>query len=193
LCNEAGFLIEDKLNRLLIPLQRDEQSLMRLDSIFKALGIESLEDVERLARYFINPAKGHDALIEPNEVVKALKKFLEHSKGEKSKKSTVALKGTAAEVLQRTIHGDLNASLQSQRSYWDRMANILTEKNYSIWQSVYTEMSKYHILVRDRWNLYQEINDIRKQNDEMKILLRQYLTAKVNEELQVPPAKVLLG
>uniref|UniRef100_A0A8C8IXK4 Dynein regulatory complex protein 1 n=1 Tax=Oncorhynchus tshawytscha TaxID=74940 RepID=A0A8C8IXK4_ONCTS len=34
LCDEAGFLIESKLLKLLSPLEKDEQSLMKLDSIF---------------------------------------------------------------------------------------------------------------------------------------------------------------
>lgn len=29
-----GFLIEDKLNKLLSPLEKDEQNLMKLDAIF---------------------------------------------------------------------------------------------------------------------------------------------------------------
>ncbi|KAJ3032697.1 hypothetical protein HK097_005148, partial [Rhizophlyctis rosea] len=48
LCSEASFLVEEKLQKLLAPLHRDEQSLMRLDSIFKALGVENVEDVEGL-------------------------------------------------------------------------------------------------------------------------------------------------
>lgn len=53
LCNEAGFLVEEKLNKLLNPLQRNEQSLMKLDAIFKALRIETLDDIKRLTSYFV--------------------------------------------------------------------------------------------------------------------------------------------
>ncbi|KAJ1545497.1 hypothetical protein HK096_006345 [Nowakowskiella sp. JEL0078] len=53
LCNEAGFLVEDKLQKLLVPLHKDEQYLIKLDSIFKALGIETVEDIERLASHFV--------------------------------------------------------------------------------------------------------------------------------------------
>lgn len=34
LCDESGFLIEEKLNRLLEPLEANERCLMKLDSIF---------------------------------------------------------------------------------------------------------------------------------------------------------------
>uniref|UniRef100_A0A673Z008 Dynein regulatory complex protein 1 n=1 Tax=Salmo trutta TaxID=8032 RepID=A0A673Z008_SALTR len=53
LCDEAGFLIESKLLKLLSPLEKDEQSLMKLDSIFTAMGIESEEDVYKLADFFM--------------------------------------------------------------------------------------------------------------------------------------------
>ncbi len=54
-------------------------------------------------------------------------------------------------------------------------------------------MKTYNEALSDRWKLYHEVNDIKGQNSELKTLLRQYLTAKVNDELQIPPTKVLLG
>ena len=47
-CQESGFLIDDKLLRLLVPLEEDEKLLMKLDSIFKALLIETEEDIHKL-------------------------------------------------------------------------------------------------------------------------------------------------
>ncbi len=44
------------MHKLLAPLDRDEQSLMKLDSIFKALAIDAVEDIDKLARFFILPA-----------------------------------------------------------------------------------------------------------------------------------------
>ena len=50
-CQESGFLIEEKLLRLLAPLDEDEQLLMKLDSIFKALLIDTEEDIHKLVEY----------------------------------------------------------------------------------------------------------------------------------------------
>ncbi|KAJ3323365.1 hypothetical protein HDV06_001885 [Boothiomyces sp. JEL0866] len=97
LCNEAGFLVEDKLQKLLSPLHRDEQSLMRLDSIFKALEVETIEDIERLTSYFVKDNNDDDTadiqrsrtqlivedsatLIHPNQVVAAIRRFSDQSK-----------------------------------------------------------------------------------------------------------------
>ena len=42
---------------LLHPLEKNEQSMVKLDSIFKALGVETENDVKLLAQYFINHRK----------------------------------------------------------------------------------------------------------------------------------------
>lgn len=80
LCDEAGFLVEEKLNKLLQPLENDERSLIKLDAIFKvsfeletigfgsvlndanlcscsflvfqALNIETEEDITKLTKLF---------------------------------------------------------------------------------------------------------------------------------------------
>jgi len=51
ICQESSFLIEEKLLRLLAPLDEDEQLLMKLDSIFKALLIDTEEDIHKLVEY----------------------------------------------------------------------------------------------------------------------------------------------
>ena len=50
-CQESAFLIDEKLLRLLVPLEEDEKLLMKLDSIFKALLIETEEDIHKLMEY----------------------------------------------------------------------------------------------------------------------------------------------
>lgn len=132
ICDEAGFLLEQKLVNLIEPLEKNEKSMVKLDSIFKALGVETESDVKLLAQYFINHRNYQDLvenkafiertkseldnensnqdgngtnrsksddqvvipndqieLIDPNEVITALKTFLKfHHKHEKYKKNT---------------------------------------------------------------------------------------------------------
>ncbi len=54
ICDETGFLLEQKLVHLLSPLEKNEKSMVKLDSIFKALGVETENDVKLLAQYFVN-------------------------------------------------------------------------------------------------------------------------------------------
>lgn len=57
LCDESGFLLESKLKTLLEPLERCEQTLMKLDAIFSVLGIETEDDIRNLSRYFLRYTK----------------------------------------------------------------------------------------------------------------------------------------
>jgi dynein regulatory complex protein 1 len=47
-------LVEQKLLSLLEPLDTNDQSMIKVDSIFKALNVETEDDVKLLAQYFIN-------------------------------------------------------------------------------------------------------------------------------------------
>ncbi|KAJ3192961.1 hypothetical protein HK101_005690 [Irineochytrium annulatum] len=238
LCNEAGFLVEEKLQKLLAPLQRDEQSLMKLDSIFKALGVETVEDIEKLTSYFVardkephmqqhqqhqqaqqqavavdqppadtppaddaspdtavspsgvtgdvelapppapNPAprpslvphdivaphapnqqmpgllshseEPHTLLIHPNEVVKAIRRFVEDHRNERAsrrhggaggghERAAVARdedwenKEPEAEEHEEEGAGGGKSRSDMQREYWERMQNIIDDKSYRIW------------------------------------------------------------
>ena len=78
LCDNGGFLVESKLDGLLKPLAANERSLMRLDSIFKALGIETEADIHRLGGYFFQELEADSPqLISPDSVPDALRRFVE--------------------------------------------------------------------------------------------------------------------
>lgn len=47
-------MLEQKLVNLLQPLEKNEKSMVKLDAIFKALGVETENDVKLLAQYFVN-------------------------------------------------------------------------------------------------------------------------------------------
>nr|XP_020039222.1 dynein regulatory complex protein 1 isoform X2 [Castor canadensis] len=59
LCDESGFLIESKLLSLLLPLEKSECYLLRLDAIFSALGIESEDDLYKLVNFFLKYQAHH--------------------------------------------------------------------------------------------------------------------------------------
>ena len=54
-------------------------------------------------------------------------------------------------------------------------------------------MNRYNQTLTERWTLTQEINEISQQNEELKSLLRQYMAANVNDELEIPPTKIMLA
>lgn len=70
LCEEAGFLLDEKLTRLVAPLPKEEQMMMKLDSMFKSLGVHTEEDIQNLVQYFINDGGNEVEGIEGESEVK---------------------------------------------------------------------------------------------------------------------------
>ena len=139
LCDESGFLIESKLTRLLAPIEKDEQMLMKLDSIFKAIGIETEEDVHQLVKYFIYESSEEEqdsssaekplSLIHPNEVVISVRRFVEARQGPSK----------AASLTPQTM-AVTNKDKQDEvldGSFWKRMAQVLPENNERVWTALF--------------------------------------------------------
>ncbi|KAL2911141.1 hypothetical protein HK105_209389 [Polyrhizophydium stewartii] len=204
---------------------------MKLDSIFKALGVETVEDIERLTSYFVaetdRPITGgyksrsqlltDDAakLIHPNEVVRAIRKFVERNREgaghgspsrsarrlpSRSANTPEQLDAEGSELGDAAVAAAPAAQQNSatkvrdlQREYWQRMANVIDDKGYRTWRAVYAAMEKYNRILTQRWQLSQEIHSVRHQNEELKALLRQYMAARVNDELQIPPTQIMLA
>lgn len=205
LCDEAGFLVEAKLIKLLVPIEKDEQSLMKLDAIFNAVGIESEEDILLLAKYLYKPASltvevstedledkpttecfeaidttgVRQELISANDVVKALRQFIEDN-NEPSSKKPVSRFGSC-----------INRDTSSDAKYWSQLASVINEKKEKVWDALIEEFDKYYQVLVERSTLIQETDGLRQQNGELRLLLHQYLNSKVNQELEIPPTRVL--
>ncbi|KAK7467804.1 hypothetical protein BaRGS_00036948 [Batillaria attramentaria] len=211
LCDEGGFLVESKLNKLLAPLEKDERSLMKLDAIFTALGVETEEDIHKLSTYFMHlreKAEEEKAdeldeeiriltgkegesvtsegdtmdLVHPNEVLKALRAFVEdHRKPVKEKGNKSQFRITALE--------DRDSSEDSE--YWIKYSSMLTEKKERVWDALLDGLEKYSEVLNSRSHLLTETESLRTQNAELRLLLHQYVNSKVNAELEIPPTRVL--
>ena len=204
LCDEAGFLVEEKLNKLLRPLEDEERSLIKLDAIFKALSIESEEDINKLAAYF-NQFKDQGTGMEtrsgssldqevamametvdhihPNEVLKILKAFVhEHVK---PAGDTIKAKGTLnmTSITERDASGD--------EKYWNSMADIIPAEKLKMWDALTHALEKYHRVLTERDIRLKETESLKQQNAELRMLLHQYITSEVNRELEIPPTRVL--
>ena len=138
LCKESGFLIESKLTRLLAPIEQDEQMLMKLDSIFKAVGIETEEDVQQLVGYFISDSNEEEhecsstgkslSLIHPNEVLVAVRRFVEARQGP-SKAASLTPQSMA--VGNREKQTEL-----LDGSFWKRTTQVLSENHERVWDAL---------------------------------------------------------
>lgn len=228
LCDEGGFLVESKLNKLLAPLEKDERSLMKLDAIFTALGVETEEDIHKLSTYFMHLREKSDQeekddaarekdeseagsgegdeideeiriltgkegdvassesdsmdLVHPNEVLKALRAFVEDNRQPvKERANRSQFRITALE--------DRDSSEDSE--YWTRYSSMLSEKKERVWDALLDGLEKYSEVLNSRSSLLTETESLRTQNAELRLLLHQYVNSKVNAELEIPPTRVL--
>ena len=212
LCEEAGFLLDDKLTRLLAPLEKEEQMMMKLDSMFKALGIHTEEDIQKLVRHFIVEERegeeydhtrgdpestttegtgttvtaGHDStkvtLIHPNDVSLAIRHFIElrqaASKPSSLTPSTFGILSTAQKEL---LDG----------SFWQQITGVLPEEHERVWDALLEGLEKYHSTLMSRSKCSEEIEVLKRQNSELRLLLQQYMHSRINEELEIPPTLML--
>ncbi|XP_067935770.1 dynein regulatory complex protein 1-like [Watersipora subatra] len=110
LCDESGFLVESKLLKLLAPLDKDDQSLMKLDAIFAALHIEHEDDIYRLATYFTDSMPDKQSPVVPAESP-LMAEMNAAAEEDDEEKELAALADTADA---QSIHSGASQSLQAQ-------------------------------------------------------------------------------
>ena len=187
-CEEGGFLVEDKVKDVIASLQPEEAKLVQIDNIFKALSISSAEDVERLYSFLkagVDQETGLDVLVHPNDCMGKLKRFVEEQY-----KLGRTVKGRKASAAAAKGEGEAAAS-RAALAYWDRMKQVVSEKTVRVYKALYDAMQKYNIELTDRSSLIKESQTLHQQNSELKALLHQYLNSQVNQELYIPPTQVM--
>ncbi|XP_066533462.1 dynein regulatory complex protein 1 isoform X2 [Hoplias malabaricus] len=197
LCDETGFLIESKLLKLLSPLEKNEKSLMKLDSIFSAMGIENEEDVYKMAEFFMKykkqknqedisvsneeTAENDSDLIHPNEVLGALRAFTAQYC-----RSKVGHSWQQSSVLALEERDD-----SQDAAYWESFADVIPESKLKVWNALEAALKKYHTVLTERSKLLTDTQRLKQQNSELKTLLHQYLNSKINTELEIPPTRLM--
>ncbi|GMH33905.1 hypothetical protein BSKO_01739 [Bryopsis sp. KO-2023] len=211
LCDEVGFLVDAKARKLIESVPTDEQGLAQTEAILNAVGVvdgptfDALMDALRAGSNIELRAQGvhttdHDAgeeaveneksdkpmLIQPDEALRRLKIFVETENIPPTSKNTT--KGMSSP--QRHT-GVSRRVVEKEKEFWRRLANIVGDKNYRVWNALHKHILKYHKNLSDRESSLEEVESLQKQNSELRGLLNQYLASKINEELQIPPVHVI--
>jgi len=71
------------------------------------------------------------------------------------------------------------------------MQEVISERKLRIWDALDQALPQYNDVLKERRQLIVETDNLKKQNAELRMLLQQYLSSKVNKELQIPPTRVL--
>ena len=71
------------------------------------------------------------------------------------------------------------------------MANVVGPRTYRAWGALENGLAEYHALLRRRRDALEGARRLAEQNAELRALLNQYLSSKINDELQVPPTAII--
>jgi len=176
LCSECRFLVESELSVLVEPLEENERRLILLDAIFSALNIDSEEELTRLVQSLINNKAVTEEGSDPNLAFKGILSYLN---GNLSSREPGFFCG------KRSTEGGWNWET------WKTLKNTISDKKLRLWDALYEALKKYYHTLTARSGLINENGTLAQQNEELRVLLHQYVTSEVNKELQIPPSKVL--
>mmetsp|Transcript_4676 Transcript_4676/g.15483 ORF Transcript_4676/g.15483 Transcript_4676/m.15483 type:complete len:645 (+) Transcript_4676:346-2280(+) len=186
LVSESGFLVDAKLARALEGAVGEDGDALRADSIVRALGISDGPAFDALVACLSEggelPEEGdprEPVLIHPDEAAKRLKDFVESEAAAAptvSGKRMVSSKGRKAD---------------REKEFWERMSNVISPKMFRVWGALEKNLGKYNRLLNSRAEALDETASLQRQNEELRVLLNQYLSSRINEELQIPPTQVI--
>ncbi|TPX33079.1 hypothetical protein SmJEL517_g03902 [Synchytrium microbalum] len=193
--SECSFLIDERLIPLIAPLPKQEQDDTLADAVLHALGCKSVDDALAFVTALVD-AKG--ALIDPSQVVTSIKRVLNERKGLVQRhKSNGSVVGDNESVVDDSIEEHSVARVDPKhdphRAYWERMSNVVDEKGFRVWTAVHVVMERYNTLLSERSCLVHDIDHLQRQNEELSKLLKDYMTAPINESLCVPPTHIMLA
>jgi len=202
LVDECAFLVEDKVRDQCLDKSDKEVLTLKIDSIRKTLGVETMEDVELLVSTFYQSAgdlsqDSGDSLdpdtldVDPDDVIGLLFQFREakesHGPGPSGSKSHESGGITHTPARSQTREGKEKPG----PSFWERIVALLPEGHLRTWKVLVKTFLNYYSLLQNRQQLVEETGVLHQQNEELRALLKQYLEANVNQELIVPPTQMI--
>ena len=67
----------------------------------------------------------------------------------------------------------------------------MPDRTVRVWKSLEVGLTKYNSVLKERETLVEDVGGLRRQNEELRGLLDQYLRSKVNDDLHIPPTQVI--
>lgn len=81
---------------------------------------------------------------------------------------------------------------ERERLFWHYLGHaVISTHTASVWTALERWMGGYNTLLEERATLIDETTELAKQNEELKLLLSEYLGSKVNQELEIPPTRLI--
>ncbi|XP_010010000.1 PREDICTED: dynein regulatory complex protein 1, partial [Nestor notabilis] len=214
---ESDFLIENKLLKPLNALERHNRILIKLDSIFAAIGINSEDDLYQLLDFFLKYKSQEVAASQSQnspggDPAEMREDDGSGTQGDKSPQSSLpsmyihtddVLKILKAfvrdfdKLREKEKEKEKNKDkevLQVQYSskdgeYWEAVAHVIPETTLKLWDALAAALEEYYEVLKRRAILLTEAAILQQQNSELCLLLEEYISSGVNSKLICPPTQ----
>mmetsp|Transcript_8661 Transcript_8661/g.16786 ORF Transcript_8661/g.16786 Transcript_8661/m.16786 type:complete len:242 (+) Transcript_8661:1212-1937(+) len=171
LANECQFLIDSHTLEACKSVSIAEAQLLKADAILSSLGLDDRGDLDRLCGMFFRSPKDLDVKFKRHRVISEVNSFVINSRhGNKGRSRTKREKRSKRDL-----------------EFWDNLEKILPGHTETTWAALEAGLTKYNQLLTSRQKDIDETNSLLKTNEELKMLLQQYLNNNVNQDLQLPP------
>lgn len=211
LSQEAGFLMDPKVKAALSTMDEEEAELTRAESLLRAIGVRDDRDIAALTQKFFVVSNSKEdeeeddeedssqltksSLISADAVISAIKSFVEESRRRKQQQQQQQGGGALSKHSTAQSSSE-EAADQARRSaeeeeYWNRLADVVSDKTFEVWKQLETALAKYNNVIGQRSNEISKVKSLQHQNAKLKALLNQNLSAKVNDDLIVPPSATI--
>lgn len=141
LVDEAGFLVDTKVQKLLETVDASDGQHLKVSSVLQALGIQSEDDMKKLAAYFIvddGGGGGEVQYIPSDEAVRCAKAFLQDQlDAQTGVEFKVPSKDNDAEEENRHRK-------QVERDAWDICSNVVSPQTFRIWGALEEHLVRSH-------------------------------------------------
>lgn len=192
---ETQFLLDLKVREQLAELPPEQRDVLQIDAMLRYIGVEGQEDVDLLVQVFYHGQDEDDEalMVDADDVLQLLKDFIQEKENlriadvapDKKKKARTQQLGSESEADRKARRR------REERKFWERMGHVIPDMNFRVWNALDVFLKRYYDLLQKRSKAIDSAVAMQKQNEELKLLLDQYLGSKVNEELQVPPTHVI--
>ncbi|KAL6440299.1 hypothetical protein ACFW04_003104 [Cataglyphis niger] len=160
------------LTETLLPIaERTSISIASISDIFK--------DDDQMQRRLLCD-KGHLLQIEATFVTRALREFVERYHFVKWQEMPQTFQEKLTD--KKTVISR-NITIQDITNFWKRYIEIFPSKKERLWDGLLIGLKKYHKVLKERHQLNVEMESLRKQNAELRRLLKTYIIQPEDDTL----------
>lgn len=188
---ETSFLVDARLKDSLRGQTDEEQEMYKVDAILSSLGVEDHEDLDELVEFFYDDPKADKPSAHPNDIIKLIRDFVVKRQQSKTKAGGAGASQSAAIKTDAVSSEKRARKRERERRFWKRLGEVIPDKTMRLWDALEETQRDYNLLLEERAKVIDETTELARQNEELKILLQEYLGSKINQDLQIPPTRLI--